>query len=282
MTSANATRRPYTRRVVPAAPAPERLVDLQRYPIVALDTTAGRALVERCRAQLLVDGACELPGFLTDDANALLAAEAETLAGEAHPSRVEGTPYLDFPDESFPEGHPRRVLGANSLRAVAYDRFPADSGTRALYEWPLLRAFVAAVLDVTELFPYGDPLGALNLAVMADGDELAWHFDQTDFVVSLALVPAEAGGDFEFVPRIRTADDERYADVGAVLAGDVSSVRRLPMTPGTLLLFEGRYSLHRVTPVEGEIARLVALLAYDTRPGTTSSDLLRLVRYGRS
>ena len=53
------------------------------------------------------------------------------------------------------------------------------------------------------------------------------------------------------------------------------------MTPGTLLLFEGRYSLHRVTPVGGETARLVALLAYDTKPGTTSSDLLRLVRYGR-
>ena len=263
------------------APAPERLVDLERYPIDALDTSAGHALVERCRAQLLVDGACELPGFLTDDATARLASESSTLAGQAHPSRVEGTPYLDFPDESFPEGHPRRALGANSLRAVAYDLFPSDSGIRALYEWPVLRAFVAAVLDVAELFPYGDPLGALNLAVMADGDELAWHFDQTDFVVSLALVPAERGGDFEFVPRVRTPDDEHYQEVGAVLAGDVSSTHRLPMTPGTLLLFEGRYSLHRVTPIEGDTARLVALLAYDTRPGTTSSDLLRLVRYGR-
>jgi hypothetical protein len=267
--------------VTVVAPAPERLIDLERYPIAALDTTDGRALIERCRDQLVVDGACELPGFLTHDATAHLTVEAEALAVDAHPSRVEGTPYLDLPDESFPEGHPRRALGANSLRAVAYDAFPSGSGLRAIYEWPVLRAFVAAVLDVAELFPYADPLGALNLAVMGDGDELAWHFDQTDFVVSLALVPAEAGGDFEFVPRIRTADDEHYEEVGAVLAGDASSTRRLPMTPGTLLLFEGRYSLHRVTPVEGDAARLVALLAYDTKPGTTSSDLLRLVRYGR-
>jgi len=267
--------------VTVVAPAPERLVDLERYPIDTLDTTAGRALVERCRGQLAADGACELPGFLTHDATARLAAEAESLADGAHPSRVEGTPYLDFPDESFPEGHPRRCLGPNSLRAVAYDLFPPDSGLRAVYEWPVLRAFVAATLDKHELFPYGDPLGALNLAVMEDGDELAWHFDQTDFVVSLALVPAAHGGDFEFAPRIRTADDEHYDDVARVLAGCGTPVRRLPMTPGTLLLFEGRYSLHRVTPIEGATPRLVALLAYDTKPATTSSPLLRLVRYGR-
>ncbi|HEV3452204.1 MAG TPA: hypothetical protein VG869_13525, partial [Acidimicrobiia bacterium] len=132
------------------------------------------------------------------------------------------------------------------------------------------------------LYPYADRLGALNLAVMEAGDELAWHFDQTDFVVSLALVPARSGGDFEYAPRIREPDDEHYDRVARVLQGDGTAVRRLPMTPGTLLLFEGRFSLHRVAPIEGDRARLVALLAYDTEPGTTSSELLRLVRYGRA
>jgi hypothetical protein len=45
---------------------------------------------------------------------------------------------------------------------------------------------------------------------------------------------------------------------------------------------EGRRSLHRVTPIAGSTPRLVALLAYDTKPGTCSSELLRLVRYGRA
>jgi hypothetical protein len=53
------------------------------------------------------------------------------------------------------------------------------------------------------------------------------------------------------------------------------------MRPGTLMLFEGRHSMHRVTPVIGDVPRQVALLAYDTRPGTDSTDLLKLVRYGR-
>jgi hypothetical protein len=40
--------------------------------------------------------------------------------------------------------------------------------------------------------------------------------------------------------------------------------------------------MHRVTAVEGDVERLVALLAYDTRPGTVSSPLLQQVRYGRT
>ena len=53
------------------------------------------------------------------------------------------------------------------------------------------------------------------------------------------------------------------------------------MTPGTLMLFEGRWSLHRVTTVRGAVPRYVGLFGYDTAPGTLSSELLKLVRYGR-
>ena len=117
---------------------------------------------------------------------------------------------------------------------------------------------------------------------MGEGDQLQWHFDQTDFVVSLAIQSAEAGGDFEVVPRIRSAEDECYDEVASVLAGDRSRVETLPMTPGTLLIFEGRNSLHRVSPVSGSRWRHVGLLAYDTKPGAMGSDLLRADRYGRT
>jgi hypothetical protein len=53
------------------------------------------------------------------------------------------------------------------------------------------------------------------------------------------------------------------------------------MTPGTLLVFAGRYSIHRVSPIVGDTPRLVALLGYDAKPGTMSSELLKEVRYGR-
>ncbi len=141
--------------------------------------------------------------------------------------------------------------------------------------------FVAAILDLEVIHPYADPLGALNLAVMSEGDELQWHFDQTDFVVSLALQDGDEGGDFEVAPNIRSAEDERYEHIARVLAGDRAGVVTLPMTPGTLLVFAGRHSLHRVSPIRGTTPRLVGLFGYDTKPGTMSSELLKEVRYGR-
>jgi hypothetical protein len=168
------------------------------------------------------------------------------------------------------------------LRALAYDQFPRDSGLRRLYEWEPLLTFVAAVLGRSPLYRYADTMGALNLAVMVDGDELGWHFDQTDFVVSIALQSSVGGGEFESASHIRAADDERYDAVAAVLAGSSGGVETVPMTPGTLMLFEGRYSMHRVTPIAGPVPRYVALLAYDTKPDTVSSELLKIVRYGRT
>ena len=74
------------------------------------------------------------------------------------------------------------------------------------------------------------------------------------------------------MPRLRWADgggiDERYDTVARVLAGDAPEmVTTVPMTPGTLMLFEGRWSLHRVTAVEGPTPRHVALFGYDTQAG---------------
>jgi hypothetical protein len=225
---------------------------------------------------------CILPGFVRADAIDGLVAECDRLAPLGHRSCIQGTPYLGLPDESYPEGHPRRALVDNALEAVAYDRFPTDSSLRRLYESDRLLRLVEAVLQLGSLHRYADPLGALNLAVMRDGDELGWHFDQTDFVVSIAIQSSLGGGEFENAARIRSAHDECHDDVAAVLAGAADHrIRVEPMTPGTLMLFNGRWSLHRVSPVVGEVPRYVALLAYDTKPDTDSTDLLKLVRYGR-
>jgi hypothetical protein len=239
------------------------------------------SLVARSRAQMREAGACELPAFVRTEALATFVDDARRLAPLAHRSGGPGTVYLGFPDETFAPDHPRQWLGNYGVGAVAYDRFPHDSPIRQLFEWDELRAFVAAILGLDTIYPYADPLGALNLAVMSDGDELQWHFDQTDFVVSLALQDADEGGDFEVAPFIRTADDERYGDVARVLAGDRAPLTVLPMTPGTLLVFAGRYSMHRVAPIHGPTPRLVGLFGYDSRPGTMSSELLKAVRYGR-
>ena len=99
----------------------------------------------------------------------------------------------------------------------------------------------------------------------------------------MAIRPADAGGDFECVRDARTDADERYDEIARILQGDADErIDVYPMTAGTLMVFEGRRALHQVSPVRGATARVVGLLGYDTAPGTTSSDLLKLVRYGRT
>ncbi len=258
------------------------LVDVDRYPLHEPSSPAYREAVARARAGLHEIGAAELPGFVTPGAVDALTADAEALEAVGHRNAGPATAYLGFPDMDRPEGHPRRWLGWAAVNAVAYDLFPARSPLRRVYESEAVRAFIEEILQRGTLYRYADPLGGLNLASMGDGDELQWHFDQTDFVVSLAIRDAEDGGDFEVAPRIRSADDERYDDVARVLGGDHAPVVRLGLTPGTLLLFEGRHSLHRVSPISGATTRLIGLLGYDTEAGTMSSDLLKQVRYGRT
>ncbi len=258
------------------------LIDLERYPVLSRDSDAYRAVVNEGRRQLRRRGAAEMEGFVSPAGVAELVRDADSLAARAHASGGQGTAYLEFPDFTLPEDHPRLHFADYAVRAVAYDITPRTSPLRLLFEWDPMKELIEAILDRGPLFRYADPFGALNLAVMGEGDRLQWHFDQTDFVVSLAIQSAEAGGDFEVVPRLRRAGDERYDEVAAVLAGDRSRVETLPMRPGTLLVFEGRHSLHRVSPIGGSRLRHVGLLAYDTEPGTVGSDLLRQDRYGRT
>jgi hypothetical protein len=183
---------------------PADLIDLGRYRVADPGSDAFQALARDCREQLDERGCCILAGFLTDEAVEGAVEESRDLAPLAHHSEVPtGTAYLEIPDESWPRGHARTLTGPTALGAVAYDLFPPESVIRRLYEWDPLMVFLAAALGKSRLYRYADPLGALNLAVMTGGDELWWHFDQTDFVVSIALQDAAAGGDFEYVPMIR-------------------------------------------------------------------------------
>lgn len=260
------------------------IVDLGRYPVTELGSPEARQVIAQARASLAERGVAILPGFVRAAALPGIVATSEQLKASAfHEDVAVGTPYLELPDESYPEGHPRRHDIRSATWVIAYDQVPVDAAIRRLYEWDALMGFVGEVLDRRPLHRFADPLGAVNLAIMDEGDVQGWHYDSTDFVVSIALQSSTAGGEFECAPRIRNDVDENYESVAKVLAGEAGErVEVIPMTPGALMIFEGRHSIHRVSPVAGEVSRHVALMAYDTKPGTNSSDLLKMVRYGRT
>lgn len=232
---------------------PAALIDTDRWP---LDDDA---LIATLRDTFEREHVVVAPGFVRAGHLPGLVSECDELAALAYHTTVNA-----------------------DLEVVAYDQFPEHSMIRALYEWDPLMNFVAAVLGQPVLHRYGDPFGALNLAVMREGHELGWHFDQTDFVVSIALQPSLEGGHFENAPMVRSPRNDNADVVAAIRRGERDDLVRIePMSPGTLMIFNGRWSYHRVSRVGGPVARHVALLAYDTKPGTDSNDELKLGRYGR-
>jgi len=257
------------------------VVDLGRYPICDLASPRGEALVARCRSELSELGACTLPGFCKPEAVEAMVALGLRLSDEAFVSDQVHTVYFLPPDPSVAGGDARAKLVRSAKRGIAYDRLPADAPMRRLYESDDMTRFVAAALDKPVLHRSADPLDALQITLFYEGDELGWHFDNSEFSVTVMYQPAEAGGDFDYVAGLRSADGENYAGVSRVLAGDLGRVRRLPAEPGMLALFRGRHALHRVTPIEGGTPRVNSVLTYGERPDMRLDDLTSMLFYGR-
>lgn len=256
------------------------LINMDRYPIRDLSTEPARRTIELLRQTFAKDGVVELVDFIAPDAVPLLLEDALMRLPEVRVSSGEGNIYADGGNDSlWLEDHPRRLSVPEQLRLLSYDQFPSESILRRLFEWDHILHLVCGI-TACSLYRYADPLGGLNVTVTASGEEKDWHFDQTDYGVAIALQPAENGGEFEVIPFVRTAEDENYEEVTRCLRGDRSRVRQFAARPGNLVLFQGRYSLHRVAPVQGKKPRLVAILAYDRKPDTKGSEFLSKSRYG--
>ena len=185
-------------------------------------------------------------------------------------------------DDSAGPDHPRALLQHSAKKAVAYDQIPAEAPIRRLYESDDLTAFIAAVLGKPVLFRSADPLDALEIAIFGDGDELGWHFDNSEFSVTVMYQQAEAGGHFDYYPWLRDSRDENHPGVQKVLHGSSDGVLRLPSSPGTLAVFRGQHALHRVTPVSGPRPRINSVLTYGEHPGMKLTELTQELFYGRT
>lgn len=263
-------------------PAYADVVDLDRYPIHDLDSERGRAFVAECKAELDETGVCALEGFIRPEAVARMVQLAHDVADDAWPTDRTHTIYFTAPDESVDEGHPLRREVRSAKHGYAYDRIPTDAPVRRLYESDDLTAFIAAVLGKDRLYRSADPLDAFQVTAFHPGEELGWHFDNSEFSMTVMYQPAESGGEFVYVPRLRNETDENHDGVRRVLDGDESALEVLPSSPGSLAFFRGEHALHRVTPVEGGRPRINSVLTYGVRPDMRLGDLTSEIFYGRT
>lgn len=245
---------------------------LSDYPLDEPDSVGWRDVVAAARRDLDSDGCCVLTGFIRPELRATLSRECAQLAPRAYYTVETVNAYNVAIDADLPDDHPGRITMERGNAFVPRDCIPEGSIINQLYVDAAFQRFIADCFGLDALYELGDPLAGLCMNVVEPGREHPWHFDTNEFTVSMVTQLPDAGGEFEYCPNIRSAADERVDDVRAVLTGSGERlVRRLALEPGDLQLFKGRYSLHRVRPVQGESARHSVIFAYSERPGVIGS-----------
>ena len=111
---------------------------------------------------------------------------------------------------------------------------------------------------------------------------LPWHFDSCEFTLSLMIQKPEEGGIFEYCPNIREPGKENFEEVKKVLNGDRSRIRQLELEPGDLQIFKGRFTLHRVTKIEGDSSRYMCIPAYVLDPNRVNTPEHSKAIYGKA
>ncbi len=249
----------------------EDIVDLDRYPLLDPGSPAAERLVRASRRRLAADGVFALPAFIRSAALDTMQEEADRLCRDAF-RRVDHR-------NGFPPG--MGEVTRVSLGCVGCDQMPGASPMRRLFLWDGLTRFVSEVLERRPYYRSADPIASCMVTELAPGDELGWHFDANDGIVTLMLRSAGAGGAFQYAPNVRHRGD-LPALVEDTLAGGCEEVLELDTQPGTLTLFNGFQSLHRVAPVAAAPSRLMLIFSYDSAPGQEFSDEVRRRFFGRS
>ncbi len=243
------------------------IVDLDRYPLHRPDSVAEHALLCAGRAALKNRALFTLPGFVRSQAVAAMAGELEALVPAACRYQAERYCYT-FDGNAWPTGHPRATTHLSRYHQVLNHQISNDSPLRRLYCWEPLREFLRRLMGYDTFYRSECPHLALSSKIACEGDVDGWHFDSNDVVFSVLLQRPEGGGHFEYVPYIRTDQDENYDAVAAVFEGQAEDVQCAELSVGDLNVFQGDQTLHRVSPVHGRRRRIVALFCYDREPGT--------------
>lgn len=260
----------------------DRILDLETFPLDRPDAPEGEALIARCREDLARDGMFNLSGLVRSDALTACLAEIEpVLARDAYEHHQTHNIYFKDRVEGLPEDHPALKKSETVNRKICADQIPGST-LMQIYEWPALIRFLASVMEMPVLYPMADPLARVNVMTYREGEALNWHFDRSEFTVTLLLTAPEAGGEFQYRSNLRSDADPNYDGVARLLHGEDDALQTVPLSPGSMNVFKGKNTAHRVSPVQGGLPRTIAVFSYFETPGVLFSDRDRERFYGRT
>lgn len=245
------------------------LIDLDRYPLDQPGSAGYADAVAAAHVGLRSVGCAVIKDLVRPDALTALSQEIVDRKATTHFSKQTMNPYFHTEvNPEYPADHAVNTFIERSSGFIPGDSWDAACATDVLFRSPDLARFLADCLEIPELHCYADPLAGLTANILDPGQQFTWHFDTNEFAVTVLVDEADDGGLFEFVPDIRTGDDEGFDRIKAVLDDGREGVVTLDLRPGDLQIFRGRYSLHRVTRVpSGSRPRHAAIFAYTEQPG---------------
>lgn len=257
-------------------------IDLDRYPLDQPGTPKWQALVDQCRADLARNGMFNLAGLMDPDvARAAARSLAPKFASESFNHQREHNIYFTRTVAGLPDDHPALARVQTSNDTLCGDQV-AGTPMDGLYHLPEFAVFLAATMDKPALYTMDDVMAGLNVMSYREGQVLNWHFDRSEFTTTMLLQAPEQGGEFLYRTDLRSAEDPNYDGVARLLRGEDPQVQSLTLTPGTLNVFRGKNTPHRVSPVRGGTTRVIAVFSFFERPGMRFTDEERIGFYGRA
>ena len=232
------------------------------------------------RESLEKNGILIFKSFISNSGLNLLQKEASDLKGSAFRSSSEYNVYISEYDNAFSADSPRNRIMSTSKKCIPNDLIPNQSILQKIYDSPLVRSFFLDLLDKDELHPYEDPLSSININYYDKGDALGWHFDNSDYTITLLVKNCIKGGVYEFFNDMRYKNDkEDYDLVEKILDKKVKGIK-VDSLEGDLIIFKGNKSIHQVTAVE-EGERILVTFNYNEESGVSLSEQSRRTFFGR-
>jgi len=261
--------------------SPAEYINSDKYPLDGPLTDKFINLVDRCKSTLQNTGACILKEFVQQSALDRMTLEADRSYPRTHfCNDNHNVLFYDNDDIILLEDHPLKIMENTSLNSIPYDLMEPGDALYQLYNWDPLMNFLSSVLGHT-LYRMADPMAALTINCMNEGQNHGWHYDESQVTITLLIQKPIEGGLFQCVPDLRNNDNDDYSMLGEILNGTGADIITLDVDPGDLLIFSGHYSLHRVTPVRGNKRRYVGTLCYKDKPNVMNSPEVQKLFYGR-
>lgn len=258
------------------------ILDLDRYPLDREGSAEWQRLVEQSVAALEADGMFNLEGFVRPGIAEKAVREIQpVMAARSHSHKRMHNIYFKPDIPELAPDHPALRKVETISHTVCADQIPG-SVVLAIYEYEPLLRFLAAAMGKSKLHVMQDPLARTNVMAYRAGEALNWHFDRSEFTTTLLLQQSQRGGDLEYRTDLRSDDNPNYDGVARLLEGRDPEAKILRMKPGTLNVFRGKNTAHRVTTVEGERERMIAVFSYYEKPGVVFSAEERVGFYGRA